>query len=63
MLMTSTPINRGNSGGPLVTRDGKVVGINTQKIVGQGVEGIGFAVPIHVALRAFEDILGEHLPQ
>jgi S1-C subfamily serine protease len=63
MLMTSTPINPGNSGGPLVTREGEVVGINTQKIVGQGVEGIGFAVPIHVALGAFEDILDEHMPR
>ena len=57
MLMTSAPINAGNSGGPLVTENGEVVGINTMKMVGTGVEGIGFAIPIHATLDAFKDIL------
>jgi len=61
MIMTSAPINSGNSGGPLVTGKGKVVGINTMKLVGQGVEGIGFAIPIGIAIREFEDILGPYL--
>jgi len=61
MLMISAPINPGNSGGPLVTAEGKVVGINTMKMVGDGVEGIGFAIPIDVAVHEFKDILEPHL--
>jgi len=61
MLMTSAPINAGNSGGPLVTEDGRVVGITTMKMVGEGVEGIGFAIPIHTAFKEFKEILEPHM--
>ncbi len=61
MLMTSAPINAGNSGGPLVTEDGEVVGINTMKIVGRGVEGIGFAISIHTAIDEFKNELEKHM--
>jgi S1-C subfamily serine protease len=43
LIQTSAPINSGNSGGPLLTYDGKVVGITTA-IVGNS-DGLGFAVP------------------
>ena len=36
-----------NSGGALVNSEGKVIGINTLKLSGSGVEGIGFAIPIN----------------
>ncbi len=42
-IQTDVPINPGNSGGPLFM-NGKVVGINTSKIVSDDVEGIGFAI-------------------
>ena len=37
-----------------------VVGVNTKKIIGTGVEGIGFAIPIQMAVREFRDILEGH---
>jgi hypothetical protein len=52
-LQTNAQINKGNSGGPLVTEDGRVVGINTWKVLGQEVEGLGFAIPISIALDEF----------
>ena len=47
LIQTDAAINPGNSGGALVTADGKVVGINSAKISKEGIEGIGFAIPIN----------------
>lgn len=44
-IQTDVPINGGNSGGALVYTDGSLLGIVNAKIVGFGVEGIGFAIP------------------
>ncbi|MBS1717681.1 MAG: trypsin-like peptidase domain-containing protein [Armatimonadetes bacterium] len=47
LIQTDTPINMGNSGGPLINSDGKVIGINTSIYSqnGLGSNGIGFAIP------------------
>jgi putative serine protease PepD len=42
----SAPISPGTSGGPLVDRDGHVIGVARAKLVADGAEGLGFAVPI-----------------
>jgi S1-C subfamily serine protease len=45
-LQFSAPVSPGNSGGPVVDRTGKVLGVTTSKLVDQGVEGLAFAIPV-----------------
>lgn len=58
-IQTDASINPGNSGGALITLDGKLIGINTAIIApnGGGNVGIGFAVPINMALAVMDQLV------
>ena len=63
-IQTDAAINQGNSGGPLLDRRGRVIGINSQ-IVSQsgGFEGIGFAVPIDTVRPVADGVIAGGDPQ
>jgi serine protease Do len=46
VFQTDAAVNRGNSGGPLINERGEVVGIITAKFMGEGIEGMGYVLPI-----------------
>jgi serine protease Do len=61
-IQTDAAINRGNSGGALANINGEVVGINTaiaSTEPGQGIIGIGFAIPINYARGTVKDLIAK----
>ncbi len=56
-IQTDAAINPGNSGGPLVNMYGQVVGINSSKIITDGYEGMGFAIPVSRAQPIINELL------
>lgn len=57
LLQTDAAINSGNSGGALINSFGEVIGINNAKNAGDGVEGLGFAIPIDTAKPIIESLI------
>ena len=55
LIQTDATINEGNSGGPLINKDGELIGINTVKI--SEAEGIGFAVPVNIIKPILERLI------
>ena len=56
-IQTDAAINPGNSGGALLNMKGEVIGINSNKIGGSVVEGMGYAIPISAAKPIIEDLM------
>ncbi|WP_074513954.1 trypsin-like peptidase domain-containing protein [Selenomonas sp. WCT3] len=57
LLQTDAAINPGNSGGALVNADGEVIGINSAKVAANGVEGMGFSIPINTVQNVINEIM------
>ena len=60
LIQTDAPITRGSSGGALINNNGELIGITTAIATADvGAEGLGFAVPINLALSVADDLIKE----
>ena len=57
LIQTDAAINPGNSGGALLNVKGEVIGINSNKIGGSAIEGMGYAIPISSAEPIIETLM------
>lgn len=56
VIQVDAAINPGNSGGPLVNINGEVIGITSAKLVDSNIEGMGFAIPIEMAMSSISKL-------
>lgn len=61
-IQTDASINPGNSGGPLLNTHGDVIGMNTMKVVKEGVQGIGFALSAQDILTVVQRFFPQQNP-
>ena len=59
VIQTDAAINPGNSGGPLLTLDGKVIGINVATVAGSS--NISFSIPINFVKKIIQSVTGQNL--
>ncbi len=60
LIQTDAPITRGSSGGALINKNGELIGITTAIATADvGAEGLGFAVPVNLALGIAEDLISD----
>ncbi len=58
-IQADAAINPGNSGGALINANGEVIGINSNKIGGETIEGMGYAIPISDAKPIIEELMNQ----
>lgn len=63
LIQTDAAINPGNSGGALLNINGEVIGINSNKIGGSVVEGMGYAIPISSAEPILEKLMTKNVTE
>jgi S1-C subfamily serine protease len=56
-VQTNAQIYPGNSGGPLIDEKGRVIGVNTKKLLTRKFEGLGFAIPVSIVFSEFHNFL------
>ena len=56
VLQIDAAINPGNSGGPLLNINGEVIGVTSMKLVRDEIEGMGFAIPIEIAMAHISEL-------
>lgn len=59
LIQTDAAINPGNSGGALVNAGGEVIGINSSKLIGETVEGVGYAIPISDVSDLIQELMNQ----